>query len=286
MGGSANRWRAGALGIALLAAAACGRNNVREYVLHGQVTAVHAERREITIRHQDIKGFMPAMTMPFKVRDARLLQGRRPGDLVQATLAVEDTDAWISALVATGAAPLAPEDAAPRREAVAPGDRVPDVSLVDQDGRSISVAGYRGHALVLTFVYTRCPLPAFCPTVDQRFVALQRAIAREEDLKGTRLLSISIDPAFDRPDVLTAHARRLGIDTRVWTLATGEPEAIDRFGGSFGLAVTRGAGTPEDLEHNLRTAVVNRDGHIVQILTGTNWQVDTELLDRIREAAR
>jgi len=82
-------WRRGAV-LLLVCAAGCARG--REYELRGQVLAVDRARRELTVKHEDIRGFMPSMTMPFQVRDASLLEGRRPGELIRATLVVKDAD--------------------------------------------------------------------------------------------------------------------------------------------------------------------------------------------------
>ena len=147
----------------------------REYRLVGQILAVDRTTSRVTIRHQDIEHFMPGMTMPFPVKDARLLDGRAPGSLVDATLVVQGADVWISRLDVTGTAPL-PADAAAM--GLAPGDGVRDAQFVDQDGTPMSIFGLHGPTLV-TFVYTRCPLPEFCPTIEKKLSALQRALQRE-----------------------------------------------------------------------------------------------------------
>src|SRR5688572_12258499 len=137
----------------------------REYELRGVVVAVDSTRQEITIKHDDIPRFMPGMTMPFRVKDAALLEGRVPGDLVRATLVVEDNGAHLRALERTGSAPAPPVEAAPPRP-LEPGAEVPDASFVDQDGATRRFSSWRGHALAVTFMYTRCPIPNFCPLMD------------------------------------------------------------------------------------------------------------------------
>ena len=95
----------------------------REYELRGQVLAVDPSRQELTIKHGDIHGFMPGMTMPFKVRDPKLLAGRTAGDLVTATLVVRDDVAYLSAVDDDGAraahrAAAGPDHGRPRRRAL------------------------------------------------------------------------------------------------------------------------------------------------------------------------
>lgn len=256
---------------------------IREYTVVGQIVAVEPETARITIRHEDIEGFMPAMTMPFSVRDRALLDGRRPGDLVTATLQVQDMAGWISHIAVTGHAPL-PAGPAEPDEALGIGDAVPDVTFLNQAGQAVSVGDFRGHPTVLTFIYTRCPFPDFCPAIDSRFVALQEAITANPALKGVRLLSISLDPEFDRPPVLQAHADKLGADPKVWQFVTGEADAILALGRRFGLDVRRTGSEAVDIEHNLRTVVIGADGRVVSMLTGTRWQA-SEVVEMLRGIA-
>jgi protein SCO1/2 len=278
--------------IALLCASsmlACERRPpAREYGLHGQVLAIRPAEQEIVIRHGDIKGFMPGMTMPFRVKDRRLLDAAAPGDIVDATLVVDAGDAWLSRLTATGRREPLPDDATlPRRmePPLQPGQNVPDTSFVDQDGRTLTIGSLRGAPWAATFVYTRCPLPTYCPALDRRFQEAQRAIAADDRLQNVRLISISIDPAFDTPAVLARHAARLEADGRIWRFATGDVATVDRFGGRFGLSVSRGGGRPEEFVHSLKTVVVGADGRVRRIYSGTEWTA-VDLVRDLREASR
>jgi protein SCO1/2 len=277
--------------IALLCAGsvlACDRRPpAREYELRGQVIAVRPGEREIVISHDDIKGFMPGMTMPFRVKDLRLLDAAAPGDLVHATLIVDAGDAWLSRVTATGRGPLPGNAALPHRmePPLEPGDSVPDASFIDQDGRSITIGSLRGTPWAATFVYTRCPLPTYCPALDRRFQEVQRAIVTDGRLQHIRLVSITIDPVFDTPPVLAAHAARLQADARIWRFVTGDAAAVDEFGGRFGLTVSRGNGSPEEFVHSLKTVVVGADGRVRRIYSGTEWTA-AELVRDLREATR
>lgn len=263
-----------------LAASGCSRApETRSYQLQGQVLAVKADTNEILIKHDDIPGFMPAMTMPYVVKDAALLKDRAPGDLITATLMVAPGSAWLSAITKTGSAPL-PAGARTDIPAAAgvhllkAGDTVPDTKLIDQDGAAISLVDWRGSPSVVSFIYTRCPLPQFCPLVDRRFAEIQKIIAADPTLKGkARLLSISFDPKTDQPAVLRAHATKLGADPTVWRFATAEPSVVDRLAASFGVNVIREAdGT---ITHNLRTAVIDPHGRIVAIHDSNDWTAAT-----------
>jgi protein SCO1/2 len=266
----------------LMVAAGCRpAEPVREYRLVGQILAVDHQRNRVTIRHQDIDGFMPGMTMPFPVRDVSLLNGRDAGELVEATLSVQGTDAWVSRLTVTGKAPIT--EAAPVL-GLGPGDRIADAALVDQDGAPMRVADLRGHAAVVSFIYTRCPLPEYCPTIEARLGAVQQAIKADQALAGTRVLAVTLDPAHDTPPVLALHARERHADPAVWRFASGTADAIDGFGRQFGLAVTRTSSEPSGIEHNLRTVILDPDLRIVAMLTGSDWAA-SEAISALRTAA-
>ena len=242
----------------------------RRYALTGQVLAVHAERDEVLLRHDDIPGFMPAMVMPFTVRERRLLAGLRPGELVEGVLVVGESTAFLEALAKTGFRPLPPETArGPAPEgSLAPGDPVPDLSLVDSEGRKRRLSDWRGRPLAVTFIFTRCPLPEFCPALDKRFAELQDLVRADPALlRSALLLSISFDPAFDAPEVLRNHSRRLGADPALWVFASGAAADVDAFGGAFGLSLVRDSA----ITHNLRTAVIDPSGRLVKVYRGSDW---------------
>jgi protein SCO1 len=257
--------------IALIAA--CNREPpARQYELQGQILAIEPARNEVLIRHGAIAGFMPAMTMPFTVKDGGLLSGKEPGDLVTATLVVTDLNAHLSSLTRTGHAPIeAPAAASNTPHILLPGEPVEDAPLVDQQGKPRPFSGFKGHRVAVTFSYTRCPLPDFCPLMDRHFAAVQKALAGEKDLSDVRLVTATLDPEFDTPAVLSQHAERLKADPAVWTFLTGEPAAVTTFALQFGIFTERDLGTGANLTHNLRTAVVDADGRIVKVHSGRDW---------------
>lgn len=277
--------RVAAVAIAIAVAAGCSRTGGREYDLRGQVLAVDPARQELTIKHEDIDGFMPAMTMPFRVRDRKLLDGMAPGDLVKATLVVESSNAYLSRIERTGHSTVA--DAPPTHpamQALNRGDAIPDAVLVDQDGKPRRLSEWRGRALGVTFIYTRCPLPTFCPLMDRNFQEVQRTIADSGLGERVHLLTVSFDPAFDTPSVLAAHAKRLGADPALWTFATGDRPTIDRLTEQFGVSVFREGDDQKDVVHNLRTAIVDGEGRLVEVFNGNEWKA-ADLAAALRSAA-
>jgi protein SCO1 len=262
-------------GLVIVSAGCTPAAEAPTYQLTGQILAVKPETNEVLVRHDDIPGFMPAMTMPYVVKDPALLKERVPGDLITATLQVEATLAHLTAITKTGSAPI-PEDArttipaAAGIELLRPGDAVPETPLIDQDDRAISLKDLAGSAAAVTFIYTRCPLPQYCPLMDRRFAEVQELAARDPALAGkVRLLSVSFDPKFDRAAVLRRHAAALKADPAVWSFATAEEAVVDRFAARFGVNVIR-----EDngtITHNLRTAVIDPSGRVTALLDSNAW---------------
>ncbi len=273
-----------AIALSLLVGACAGPPDQRQYTLQGQVLSVAADRREANIKHEEIKGFMPAMTMPYKAAEGQQFENVAAGDLMTATLVVVSNGAYLKDVKKVGEAPLekAPQ-AAPSAssgfELLSPGEVVPNTQFVDQDGKTRDLASFRNSTLVVTFIYTRCPIPTFCPLMDRHFAAIQTRLKTEPALRHVQLVSVSFDPIADTPPVLKKHAAALGADPKFWTFLTGQRDAIDKFAARFGVAVTREMNDPLDISHNLRTAIVDAKGAFVKAYSGNEWTPDQVLAD-------
>jgi protein SCO1/2 len=270
----------------VLLAAACGgaSGDRREYRLEGQVLSVQPDQKEATIKHEEIKGFMAAMTMPYMVLDAKEYESIAPGDLITATLVVEPNRGYLENVRKVGSAPLeAAADSTPGAssgfELIKMGDPVPDHEFVDQDGHSLSLKSLRGSAVVVTFMYTTCPMPEFCPLMDKNFAAMQAKLKEQNNMLRAHLLSVSFDPEVDTPKVLKEHATKLGADSRLWSFVTGDRDEIDKWASGFGVSVSRAVNDPRDITHNLRTALLDRQGNLVQVYTGNTWTPEQVLAD-------
>ncbi len=273
-----------------LALPACRReappDSGHRYPLKGKVVEVDAAKRTVTIAHDDIPGFMPAMTMPFVVleRDAALLQGMGPGDEITATLVAPDSRTWLEDLVVVKRGTPDP-NAKPVAHEPHLGDAMPDVALVDQAGRPLHLADYRGKAVALTFVFTRCPLPDFCPLLMRKFAAAHAALEGDARLAArTHLLTISFDTKHDTPDVLRAFGEPFQKTTPPfthWTLATGKDEAIRALGGALELDYVEES---RSFTHNLRTAVLDPEGKLRRLFRGNDWTPE-ELVSELKAAA-
>jgi protein SCO1/2 len=258
------------------------------YPVTGTVVEVDEPARSVTLAHQEIPGFMPAMTMPFSVGEAEaaLLRAMAPGDSVTATLVVSSSRYWLESLVVVkpGSPAAVPAGArAPRQPQ--PGDAMPDVTLVDQDGRPLRTDSYRGRALALTFVFTRCPMPDFCPFLMRGFAGAHAALVADPALAGrTALLTVSFDVAHDTPKTLFAYGlpfQKTEPPFSHWRLATGRLEEVRKLGAAFGLEFSE---EQRSFNHNLRTAVVAPDGRLRRLFTGNDW-TSAQLVAELQQAA-
>ena len=285
------RWAVFVISAAISLVACSSRSNQRTYPVHGQVVAVTPDRQEATVKHGEISGLMPAMTMPYKIKERSELDAVKPGDVIDATLTIAENDAFLTGVKKVGEAPL--DQAPPEPTTVStgagpallkPGEVVPDSPFVDQDGKKRTFNSFRGSTVVLTFIYTRCPLPTFCPMMDRHFTSIQERLHDDPLLKKVHLVTITFDPVYDTPAVLKKHARELDADLSRWTFLTGDQRAIEAFGGRFGVLVTRASNDPRDITHNLRTAIVGPDGKLNKIYTGNEWTPE-EILNDLKPVA-
>lgn len=279
------------LGLALIPAACTSkRAEERIYPLHGQVLSIEADRQQANIKHDEIKGLMMAMTMPYKMKDAHVLDGVKPGDVIDAQLVLVSNDAYLSEVKKTGEAPLetppAPTATSAGVELLKPGDAVPNATFIDESGKKRGFEDFKGSIVAVTFIYTKCPLPTFCPLMDRHFAQVQKSLKSDPALKQVHLVSVSFDPLTDTPPVLLSHARELNADPQRWTFFTGERDSIDQFAARFGVFVTRAPEDPRDITHNLRTAIIDAEGKVVKVYIGNDWTPSQLLKDLKAVASR
>ena len=234
--------------------------------------------RTATIAHEDIKGYMPAMTMPFKIKNDADLEMLKPGDQVTGTLVVDDLSSWveISAIV-EGPADVSQTVDVPGEPK--PGTDVPDFGLVNQDGKRIHLAQYRGQALALTFIYTRCPMPDQCTLMSNNFAAVDKELQQEPDVYWkTHLLTISFDPDYDSPKVMrsygASHTGRYSDETfRHWEFATGSADEVKGIAQFFGLRYFHDTESGQDqVIHSMRTVVIGPDRKLFKLYRGNEWK--------------
>ena len=249
----------------------------KTYALTGEVREVDAEKGRVVIRHDEIPGYMPKMTMPFHVaKDA--LEDVHVDDKVSATLKVagerfelEDFTVTepaeppaLSLNLSGGEATLAPVPMV-----LEPGEEVPDFAMTTQDGKPLKLSDLRGKVVVLTFIFTRCPRPDFCPRIDGKFAELARKIGSSAArVDQVRLLSVSFDPEHDTPEVLAAHAKLRGAKPPLWEFAVSQHDELRKVAQRLGLMY---GPTENEIIHSLSTAIIGSDGRLVLLETGSSW---------------
>lgn len=267
------------LALALMGVA-CNRRaaNEKRYPIKGKIIEVDKTDETVTIEHEDIPGYMSAMTMSFKIKKRADLETLKPGDLITGNVVVDDTSTWVEILTSVeGASALTPTSVVPGEPK--PGDDILDFGLVNQDGQRIHLAQYRGKALALTFVYTRCPQPDQCTLMSNNFAAIDRELQKQPDVYArTHLLTITFDPDYDTPKVMrsygASHTERYTDETfQHWEFATGTKDEVKGIAQFFGLRyyVDAESGN-EQVIHSLRTAVIGSDGKLFKLYRGNEWK--------------
>ncbi|HEX8370829.1 MAG TPA: SCO family protein [Pyrinomonadaceae bacterium] len=250
----------------------------KRYNLKGKVVSVDKAKKKAEIAHDDIPGFMDAMTMNFPIRADWVWEDLTPGAEIRAELVVDDAkaDYWLEN-IGIIAAPNPNQPPPPVDERFAQiGREIPDFQLTNQDGRRFSIKDYRGKALAITFIYAQCPLPDYCIRMSTNFSDLANQV-RNTDLKDKiRLLSISFDPARDTPEKLKQYGvGYLGKDApedfTVWQLAVGSDKEVRAVADFFGLRYEADPNDKTQFSHSLRTAVIAPDGKVTKIFAGNDW---------------
>lgn len=252
-------------------------SNFKVYHLRGKIVSANPAKGEAMIDGESIPGYMDPMTMPYKLKDPNILSELHPGDTITADVLVFDNaDGTVLldhiVVVAQGKPDYKPSVL---YHVPSPGDPVPNFALRNQDGREIHLDQFRGKALLITFIYTRCPLPNFCPLVTHNFAVIHRELSANPSLYAkTQLLCISIDPKNDTPARLRAYgAQYLGSDSSQafshWEFATISEQELQKMALYFDVGITR---TPDDsITHTLSTTLIGPDGKVVQFYPDNDW---------------
>lgn len=263
----------------------------KQYELKGKVVLVEKDKRLLTVEHEDIKDYMPGMTMPFTVgeQSAWVFEPPHevtPGDQITATLIVDGAKSWLEDVVLTKEGSDTASIASSEGLGPKPGDEVPDYRLVNQDGKAIRVHDYKGKAVVLTFIYTRCQDPGQCSLMSSNFATIDQELQKQPELyQKTHLLSISFDPEYDTPKVLrsygAAYTGKYSAETFAhWDFASGSADEVKGIAQFFGMRYyTDSSKGTEQVMHSLRTAVIGPDSKVIKVYRGNEWKPDEIMRD-------
>jgi protein SCO1/2 len=247
--------------IGLLLAACYGGD---AYIVKGAVVEVHAPR-EVLLDHEAIPGLMGPMVMPFEVDDPALLDGLKPGDLVTARYVVRQQGSGITDLRVTGHGP--PPEVSTGPAPVRVGERIAATPLPLDDGTTLTLGPDQPDRVALTFLYTRCPNPEFCPAMVARLQALQQALGEPE---GARIVAVTLDPDHDTLDVLRDYGKNVGAGPR-WRFGRLDVGPLADLSMRAGLPVMRENG---EIAHGLRLLVLDRGGTLIERYDDANFPID------------
>jgi len=298
--GMANRLGVALLGLALVGVAGCKQSapakaaEHKEFHLRGKIVSTDAASGTITVDAGPIPGYMEAMTMPYKLAQPNVIGELHPGDLITAHVLVDydaagPLDPKLDQIVVVG---QARPDYKPASQYHVPqaGDAVPNFELLNQSGRTIHLEQFRGKVLLLTFIYTRCPMADFCPRMSANFSEIDKALAADKALYArTHLLSVSFDPEYDTPKVLRsyggAHTGKFTEeDFAHWDFAAPSVAELPEMEHYFDVGVTGSSSDPASIMHSLSTVVIGRDGKVVAWYPTNDWK-PADVLKTVEQAA-
>lgn len=261
------------------AAASADSGGERSFPLTGEVISVNAGKKVLVVRHNEVVGYMPAMTMEFPV-SAGDAAAARPGERIRATLVVgRGGDVRLESIwpddkvaqdsVGQGALMLHQDTIAKGKQAYREvGDAAPEFVLFDQNARVVDSARFRGKQVMLNFIYSRCPVANMCPLSTTKMMATQK-LARKAGVPNIEFVSITLDPAYDTPGVLREYADARGIDTSNFSFLTGPEPAIRDLLTQFGVIAVFNGGI---LNHTLATLLIDEKGRISWRADGSEWE--------------
>jgi protein SCO1 len=276
--------------LAVLAGPACSRSGPaapavtggpqeQRYPLTGEIISVDPMRKILVVRHDEIKGLMPAMTMEFAVSAGDAVAAK-PGARIRADLIASKTGDFrlekfwpnekVAADTIAAGAQVLHEDTHNRGNGVyrEVGEKIPDFALYDQEGRVVQSARFGGKQIMINFIFTRCPVATMCPASTMKMMAIQK-LAHEAGVTNLELVSITLDPAYYTPGVLKEYATARGIDTGNFSFLTGPENAIKDLLAQFGvIAEFKG----DLLTHTLTTLLINENGKIIHRADGSVWE--------------
>jgi len=283
-----NLVRFGLLVSAFLLLVSCG-NSRKTYVLTGRIISKLSSKQLLIVNNDDIPGFMPAMTMPYEVKDPDGFAQVQPEDVIRAEVVVEKPNQfYLEHLMVTGRSGAGSSPAGAARHVLMIGEKAPDIPLLNQDGKTVRFSQFKGKPVLLTFIYTRCPFPDFCPRLSGNFAEIYKQAATNAALTNAHLLSISFDPEHDRPKVLrdygfsVAHTHESALFNR-WEFAAPKAKDLPSIADFFALTLKPEGGM---ITHNLSTAVIGPDGKIVKWYHGSDWQPSDLIKDATAASAK
>ncbi len=266
-------------------AASPDSSKARVFNVSGLVSELPKDGRTVVVSHEAIPGYMDAMTMPFKVREPDVIRGLEAGDKISFQLHVTETESWIDGITNRVKSVIrAPKAEAARTRAPAVSTaRHPllDFSFTNELSQPVTLGQFRGEALAITFFFTRCPIPDYCPRLSKNFEEASQKLSHMANAPTNwHFLSVTFDPEFDTPAVLKAYGERYGYDPRHWSFVTGPADKIHELARLSDVTFTAEGGS---ITHNFRTLIIDPAGHL-QMVFPTSGNLSAAIVEEILKA--
>lgn len=260
----------------------CRSEEATAYTMRGVLRGIDPTTGQVTVSHDAVPGYMPAMTMNFDLADPAEIKALHSGDTFNCRLRVARDHAWIEAVHREDVQPVANIGTLPvsRSTELKVGDSLPETKFINERGETLHLRDFRGKSVAITFIYLRCPLPTYCPLINRNFQAAQTLLVQLGLKERTHFLSISMDAENDTPAQLASFAQAHEADEHSWSFATVPEPALRCLGSAVGLEFERKAGA---INHNLRTVVIDPEGKIRRVFRGNTW-TPQELAAELRAA--
>jgi protein SCO1/2 len=259
---------------------------VRTFAARGTIQRLEPEENSMVISHEAIPSYMEAMTMPFKLRRLEDAKGLQAGDQISFVLSVTETESWIDHIVklSTAAAVRAAPASGTTVGTSPVQSRHPllDYSFTNELGQAVSFRAFEGQALAITFFFTRCPIPDFCPRLSKNFAEASKKLGTLAHAPTNwHFLSVSFDPDFDTPPVLKGYAERYQYDPTRWSFLTGPKDMIGELARLSNVQFEPDGGL---FNHNFRTMIIDASGQL-QMVFPTGGDLSEAIVSEILKAA-
>jgi len=269
----------------------------KTFTIRGKVVATDPSSGQISLDGEAVPGFMEAMVMPYKLANPAIISELHAGDRITADLLADQISSDAAAgyrnvrldhiVIAAQAKP----DYKPTAQLHVPaaGDPVPDFALLNQSDRLIHLSDFKGRVVLMTFIYTRCPVADFCPRMSRNFATLDQQLTADPALYvKTHLISVSFDPTYDTPKVLRSYGGAYtGQYTKErflhWDFAAPPVKELPEVTQFFDVGVT--PGDNKSLTHSLSTVIIGTDGKVLAWYPGNEWE-PSEALSVVKTAVK
>lgn len=272
-----NAWIGWCLAAAGTLLVSCGKPEpepeARRFAVRGVVQEVRDGGKVLVIDHEEIPGYMQAMIMPFRVKVPSEAAGLTPGEEIEFVYVVRDVSSWLEQVVRTGKKgevkkPAEAASASPQ-EILGVGDLLPDYGFQDETAKEVKLSDFRGGPVALSFIFSRCPVPEYCPATMRKFAAVQTALSQDPAAPAKwRLLAISFDSSHDKPATLKSFGAAFGQNPAHWSMLASHACCMEELAKNVGLRYGEVKGS---YEHNLRTVVLDGEGRIAQMFLDETW---------------